>query len=515
MAATVRMEPPREAGPSASPVAMRSCPACQQRFTGTARFCPYDGDVLVDAAAPELTDPLIGLRVDGRYVVRSVLGEGGMGTVYEVQHATLGRKFALKVLRRDVAGDAEAAKRFVQEAKAAAAIGHPNIVAVSDFGELELPKVGRVPYFVMERLEGGTLAQLLEQKGRLTPERTAQILRQAASALAATHAAGVVHRDLKPDNVFLTGAARDFVKLVDFGVAKMAGAGRLTRAGTVFGTPHYMSPEQAQGEQVDGRSDVYALGVIAYECLAGKLPFEADTYMGVLTKHMFAQPEPLETVVDPGVQLGALAAITMRCLAKDPAARFSSMDDLGRALDGVLASFEAGEPESFALLDSSTRPRGGLRLREPTVAKAPLGRLAAPPAERAVWPYALGAAAVCLAGAGLLLSRGLGEPKPTASAEPSATWVGPRAAAPSGSAPTTATSAVAPAEAPPAKPSEVPSAPAPDRPAADRPAEKGPGTDKTPATRPSTRPSATLVAPTAPPPATAPPGSGGDVVNPW
>ncbi len=343
----------------------RRCPTCSQAFSGHARFCPFDGDPLLDAPDYDpATDALIGQVIDGRYKVASVLGEGGMGTVYEVRHVTLDRRFALKVLRRDVAQDKELTARFIQEAKAAASIGHPNIVAVSDFGELDLDPEGgrgRVPYFVMEHLTGLTLAELLRADKTLEPRRAARILLQCASALEAAHAAGVLHRDLKPDNVFLTeSAGREFVKVLDFGVAKMAGAGKLTRAGMVFGTPHYMSPEQAAGEPVDRRGDIYALGVILYECFAGKVPFEADTYMGVLTKHMFAQPTPIEWAAPDPRALGALGPIAMRCLAKKPDDRYATMAEVAQAIELAL-----GDPEAAAAAALGSVPPSSLRLREP------------------------------------------------------------------------------------------------------------------------------------------------------
>ncbi|HVY48703.1 MAG TPA: serine/threonine-protein kinase, partial [Minicystis sp.] len=345
MAETVRMQPagaPDAASdeertlerPGGARPPAHACPTCGQVFSGEARFCPFDGDPLVGAPAySPAADPFIGKVVDGRYEVVSVLGEGGMGTIYEVRHATLGRRFALKVLRRDIA-DPELVARFIQEAKAAAAIGHPNIVAVNDFGSIPVERGGTVPYFVMERLEGASLAEVLRERGMLAPRRAAGIVLQCAAGLAATHEAGVVHRDLKPDNVFLVRHGdREAVKLLDFGVAKMAGAGRLTRAGTVYGTPHYMSPEQAAGHAVDHRADVYALGIILYECLSGRVPFEADSYMGVLTKHMFAAPEPIEQVMRDARGLGALGPIVMRCLAKEPADRYASMKELAAALE--------------------------------------------------------------------------------------------------------------------------------------------------------------------------------------
>ena len=328
----------RARGVPRAPRAKR-CPACEQMFSGEARFCPFDGDTLIETTDYNPSaDPMIGQTIDGRYEVVDVIGEGGMGTVYEVRHVTLGRRFALKVLRRDIA-DAEHTARFLQEAKAAAAIGHPNIVAVSDFGEVRLggPESAAVPYFVMEFLTGISLAALLRVEKTLSPQRAAGILLHCASGLAAAHAAGVIHRDLKPDNVFLTPTAeKEFVKLLDFGVAKMVGQGRLTRAGMVFGTPHYMSPEQAAGQSVDHRADVYALGVILYECFAGHVPFEADTYMGVLTKHMFATPEPLAKVAPDASMLGALGPIAMRCLAKSPGDRYASMVEVAAAIEQAM-----------------------------------------------------------------------------------------------------------------------------------------------------------------------------------
>ncbi|APR77490.1 Serine/threonine-protein kinase pkn3 [Minicystis rosea] len=348
------------------PAQAQRCPTCKQVFSGDARFCPFDGDAL--AEAPDwnpAADPLIGQVVEGRYEVIGVLGEGGMGTVYEVRHVTLGRRFALKVLRRDIA-DAEHSARFIQEAKAAAAVGHPNIVAVSDFGELALPAPAesgeRVPFFVMEYLSGISLAELLRAEKTLDATRTAQIVLQCAAGLSAAHATGVVHRDLKPDNIFLTrNGDREFVKLLDFGVAKIMGAGRLTRAGMVFGTPHYMSPEQAAGQSVDLRADIYALGVILYECLAGHVPFEADTYMGVLTKHMFATPEPIDRAVPDASRLGALGPVVMRCLAKSPQDRYASMAELCAALEAVLE----GASRRAAVSRSGTRSRGSAMTLDP------------------------------------------------------------------------------------------------------------------------------------------------------
>jgi eukaryotic-like serine/threonine-protein kinase len=307
------------------------CPSCKQHFTGDARFCPFDGDALVPAPGYRAdADPLIGTVVDGRYQVECVLGEGGMGTVYGVRHRSLDKRFALKVMRADMAQQAELAARFIQEARAAAAIGHPNIVQITDFGELP----GHAPYFVMELLHGTSLSKLLRAGGPPPFARAVRILKQVAAALAAAHAAGVIHRDLKPDNIHI--ASNDVVKVLDFGVAKVAGAGRLTRTGMVFGTPHYMSPEQASGGSVDHRADIYALGIIMYEMFAGRVPFEADSYMGVLTKHMFMVPEPPSRVNAAVRELGALEDVTLKCLEKKPEARYESMDALIAEVESIV-----------------------------------------------------------------------------------------------------------------------------------------------------------------------------------
>ena len=332
----------------------RRCPACDKCFSGEVRFCPFDGDALIDA--PDWNpnaDPLIGQVIDTRYEVVSVLGEGGTGSVYEVRHTTLGRRFALKVLRKDIARDAQIVTRFIQEAKAAAAIGHPNIVAVSDFGEVQpdksAPLNAKVPYFVMELLTGASLANVLRSEKKIAPDRAASIGMQCALGLAAAHEAGVIHRDLKPDNVFLVRSGdREFVKLLDFGLAKIAGTSRVTRQGIIFGTPHYMSPEQAAGLPVDHRSDIYALGVILYECITGRVPFEADSYKAVLDHHINTPPVPLEERAPEPSQVGPLGGVVMRCLAKNPADRFATMAELAAALEEALAEMPRSEEEAPA-----------------------------------------------------------------------------------------------------------------------------------------------------------------------
>ena len=315
---------------------IKRCPECSERFRPDAGFCPFDGSLLVFDVWQAPIDPLVGSLVDGRYQVDGVLGEGGMGTVYRVRHTALERALALKVLRADLAQDGELAARFLQEAQATASIKHPGIVQITDFGRLP---DGR-PYFVMELLAGQTLAQALRTGGPLPSSLGARVAVQVARALEAAHEAGVIHRDLKPENIFLLGnPTRGEVetRVVDFGAAVVLGKSRLTKKGIVFGTPHYMSPEQAAGRPIDHRVDVYALGIILYEMFTGRVPFEGDTYMGVLTQHMFAAPTPPSQLKPELAQeLGVLEPIMLRALEKEPAARYGSMEDFAAALDAAV-----------------------------------------------------------------------------------------------------------------------------------------------------------------------------------
>jgi len=310
------------------------CPQCGQHFSADGRFCPFDGEPLRPAPSYDpRADALLGSVVDDRYEIASVIGEGGMGIVYAARHRALGKRFALKALRKDLATDREIAARFVQEARTAASISHPGLVEITDFGKLSTGQ----PFFVMELLEGQSLAQLIRRGGPVPAARAIEIVRQIAEALGSAHERSIVHRDLKPDNIHVSSAVagKDHVTIVDFGLAKVIGASRLTRAGMVFGTPHYMSPEQAQGDPTDHRADVYALGVVMYEMFTGRVPFEADSYMGVLTKHMYMAPTPPSQLV--GIEkLGVLEDIILRCLEKKPEHRYQTLRELVRDLDLAL-----------------------------------------------------------------------------------------------------------------------------------------------------------------------------------
>jgi serine/threonine protein kinase len=279
------------------------------------------------------TPSLIGEVIDGRYRITRKLGEGGMGEVFAAEHVHIEKRFAIKLLRPEIVSNAEAVQRFRQEARSSSSIGHRNIIAIEDFGQLP---DGRI-YMCMELLNGAALNDLIQ-----TPvgvDRLLNILIQTGHGLAAAHSKGIVHRDMKPENVFVTIGPNneDIPKLLDFGIAKVAGndgQNNLTRTGTIFGTPFYMAPEQALGNPVDARTDIYAMGVIMYEVFAGSLPFQGESFMGILTQHITTEPEPVaQRAAKAGRQLPmGLAEVITRCMQKNPAQRFSTMDELVNSL---------------------------------------------------------------------------------------------------------------------------------------------------------------------------------------
>ena len=295
-------------------------------------------------------DPLLDTVLTERYRIKRRIGEGGMGVVYEAEHVVLEKRVALKVLSPDLSHKKELVERFLREAKAASRIGHENIVDITDFNRTD----SGIVFFAMEYLDGKDLGTVIEEEDYISWERAKNIIIQICRALSAAHAKGIIHRDLKPENIFLIehGGRRDFVKVVDFGIAKITGLGeegrKLTKTGMIFGTPDYMSPEQASGKKPDHRIDIYALGVILYEMLTGRVPFEADSFMGILTKHMFEEPKPpSERRPDlPALEIPrSVESLIMKAMSKDREARFHSMSEFAAAIKGCHVG--SGEDEAI------------------------------------------------------------------------------------------------------------------------------------------------------------------------
>ncbi len=326
----------------------RVCPRCRDvldesaprsgRKAGAIERCPADGLAYVPAQslADADGDPFLGATIADRYVVVGKLGSGSMGTVYRARHEPMARDVALKILRLDRALDVHSKARFTREARAMSLLASPYTVAVFDFGEVppngeDLVDEGSL-YLAMELLEGESLGARLKRLGRVPREEAIRVARHALTSLAEAHEKGIIHRDLKPDNFFLAkvdGASKEICKVLDFGIAKIMGEpegidAAETQAGTVFGTPRYMSPEQAQGKTPDARGDLYSLGVVLYHMLAGKPPFTDGDAVVVMAHHIKSTPKPLAEVAPDARIEPALDAIVMRALAKDPADRWPS-----------------------------------------------------------------------------------------------------------------------------------------------------------------------------------------------
>jgi len=335
------------------------------------------------AAVPPVSGvhPLVGTLLADRYRIDQLLGEGGMGQVYRAEHVHMRKAVALKVLHRELTVQAEIVARFEREAVAAARIEHPNVAAATDFGRLADGSF----YLVLEFVEGKSLTKLMATERRLPVQRALRITRQISDALSTAHQAGIVHRDLKPDNVMLVGRdqTEDFVKVLDFGIAKIQNEDSgdqpvLTKAGTVFGTPEYMAPEQARGAVADARADLYTLGMMLYEMLSGKTAFADSELLVVLTRQMTKEPPPLPSDVDAETQ-----ALVMTLLKKDPDERIQSAAALCDRIDALLG----GPPSSVvasqsyvgvpAVVPASDAPLLGWRERASAAVRAARALVAA------------------------------------------------------------------------------------------------------------------------------------------
>ncbi|PRQ07360.1 serine/threonine protein kinase [Enhygromyxa salina] len=328
---------------SAAPPPIAAPQATEDLGSGGTMISMNASPAVPEAVAPtpsqsQSVHDLIGVVLLGRYRVIKKLGEGGMGTVYLGEHAQIGKKFAVKVLSHEFAHKDDLRERFLQEARAASMISQENVVEITDFGDTPDGSV----FFIMEFLNGEDLSDTVKTHGRLPWPRVKHIMLQVCRALAAAHDAGIIHRDMKPENCYriARGKNEDFIKVLDFGIAKVTseeeGEGKgLTRTGMIFGTPEYMSPEQAQGAKPDHRVDIYALGVILYELLTGRVPFTADTFMGILTKHMFEVPEAPSAVVPDADIPAEVEAIILKAMQKDRELRFADMREMAAALEAV------------------------------------------------------------------------------------------------------------------------------------------------------------------------------------
>jgi serine/threonine protein kinase len=377
-------------GPGAKePVLTRRCTSCDGLYPADFLVCPRDATPLVAADASE-TDPLVGKLIGETYQIIRVIGEGGMGRVYEARHLRLKeRRFAVKCLHSELARNPEMAARFLREAESASSIKHVNVVDVFDVHHL--PGADGTPYMVGEFLEGEELADYVDRRGPLEPRGAAKVARQVCSALAAAHARGIVHRDMKPENIFVLASSiaavernesRSLqVKVLDFGISK-AGHGdnsQLTKTGVIMGTPSYMSPEQARGRSVDHRADIYSLGACLYFMVTGRRPFDSDDPTSTLSMVLTEDPvRPRE--IDQRIP-EMLELIIQRAMAKDAQDRYASMADLEKALNVFTGRSSLAVPSGHAMVpvppsEPDLQASGTQRALD--VAKAMLGSNAIP-----------------------------------------------------------------------------------------------------------------------------------------
>jgi serine/threonine protein kinase len=320
----------------------RPCPQCGNGCDESHKFCPLCGFPIAQiAGTAPAEDPFVNRTLPGGYVILDLVGIGGMGRVYRAEQRMLGRTVAVKVIHPHLLGDESASARFIAEARAASRLNHPHSVGVIDFGKTDDGQL----YLVMEFLRGRDLARVAYEEGPLPIRRIIDVLRQALAALAEAHHIGIVHRDLKPENIILEPlrSGGDFVKVVDFGLAKIIEGPRhaITTPGIICGTPDYMAPEQGRGAVIDARADLYAMGIILFQLLTGRLPFEADTPTQVVLMHLsIPPPDPRQVSPERNIP-ESLADVVAKTLSKEPDDRWESATEMAQALANIQTELES------------------------------------------------------------------------------------------------------------------------------------------------------------------------------
>jgi len=312
----------------------KTCPQCGQTYDFEQRFCPRDGSTLRAPAGSNL----VGSVLADRYHIVRRIGEGGMGQVYLAEHVKMRRRSAVKVLHQGMVNDPDAIARFNREASNASQIQHPNVAAIYDFGETEDGLI----YLAMEFIDGEPLRKMIERQGALTAVQAADITRQVADALEAAHEMGIVHRDLKPDNIMIARgrSGEDVAKVVDFGIAKATTGDdqKVTRTGLAIGTPEYMSPEQLSGDTLDNRTDIYSLGLVAFNMLTGQLPFPAVSSREAMIARLTERPRTLAEIKDDVAWPAEIQTVMDRALAGHPQDRYAHASQFGRDLVRAVAA---------------------------------------------------------------------------------------------------------------------------------------------------------------------------------